>query len=73
MGVYPSVLPILLSCTFRITKLHYTCGCSTLIKAYVCISTYRITGLHYTYGCATFSGAYVDLLYVPHNWVTLNL
>ena len=36
-------------------------------------STERITGLHYTYGCATLSGAYVDLLYVPHNWVTLHL
>ena len=36
MGVQPSAQPILLSCTFRITELHYTYGCPTLIEAYVC-------------------------------------
>ena len=35
MGVRPSVQPMLVICTFRITELHYTYGCPTLIKAYV--------------------------------------
>ena len=35
MGVRPSVQPMLVICTFRITELHYTYGCPTLIKAHV--------------------------------------
>ena len=35
MGVRLSVQPMLAICSFRITELHYTYGCQTLIKAYV--------------------------------------
>ena len=35
MSVRPSVQPMLVICTFRITEQHYTYGCPTLIKAYV--------------------------------------
>ena len=35
--VQPSVQPMLLSCTFRITELHCTYGCPTLIEGYICM------------------------------------
>ena len=35
MGVQPSVQPMLVRCTFRITELHYTCGCQPLVNAYL--------------------------------------
>ena len=37
MVVQPSVQPMLLSCTFRITELHCTYVCPTLIEAYICM------------------------------------
>ena len=64
MVVQPSVQPMLLSCTFRITELHYTFGCPTLIEGYICmfyLQNYWVT-LHLW--VRTLSGAYVDLLYV---------
>ena len=64
---------MLLSCTFRITELHYTFGCPSLIKGYVCmfyLQNYWVT-LHLW--VRSLSGAYVDLLYVQYKWVTLHL
>ena len=34
MGVQPSLQPMLVICTFRITELHCTYGCPNLNKAY---------------------------------------
>ena len=36
IGVTPRVQPLLVSSTFRNTRLHYTFGCPTLSGAYVC-------------------------------------
>ena len=63
MGVRPSVQPMLVICTFRITELHYTYGCPTLIKAYVYEPYVQNHGLHYTYVCTTFNRAYVGYLF----------
>ena len=73
MGVQPSAQPILLSCTFRITELHYTYGCPTLIKAYVCKLYLQNHWVHFIDGCATFCATNSDYLYQENHLVTLQL
>ena len=48
-----------LSCTYRLTELHYTYGNATLSADYVGYLYFQITGLHHTNGCPTLRTPYV--------------
>ena len=36
MGAPPLMQPMFVSCTYRITEVHYAYGCATVNSAYVC-------------------------------------
>jgi len=73
MGGPPSVRPMLVISTLKISGLHYTYGCATLCAASICKLTFRIPGLHYTDKCPTLTTGYVSYLYLQTHSVTLPL
>ena len=67
------VHPMFLSCTYRLTELHYTYGNATLSADYVGYLFFQITGLHHTNGCRTLRTPYVGEVYLENHLVTLHL
>ena len=59
MGAPTKVHFMFLSCTYRLTELHYTYGNATLSADYVGYHYFQITGLHHATGCPTLRTAYV--------------
>ena len=60
MGAPTKVHFMFLSCTYRLTELHYTYGSATLSAAYVGLPLRRESlGYTYSHGSATLNRAYV--------------
>ena len=73
MGAPPLMLRMFVSCTYRITEVHYAIGLPLYIQPMSVSFTWSVIELHYNYGCVTLSAFYVCKLYLANNLATLHL